>query len=79
MSLPSCFHSIDWYDLIDPLAYSEVLRLIMDKKQLIGTIKRILRTEADLSFLSQLKECELETLLASVRDCVENSGDGVIR
>jgi hypothetical protein len=48
----------------------------MDKKQLIETIKRILRTEADLSFLSQLKETDLETLLASVRDRVENIGNG---
>ncbi len=51
----------------------------MDKKQLIETINRILGTEADLSFLSQLKKSEIETLLAAVRDGVENKGGGAIR
>lgn len=45
----------------------------MDKEQLIETIQRILRTEADLTFLSQLKESEIETLVACVRDRVEQT------
>ena len=45
----------------------------MDKKQLIETIKRILRTEADLGFLTQLKESEIEMLVACVRDRVEQT------
>ncbi len=39
----------------------------MTKEKLIETIKRILNTDADLSFLMQLKIPDLETLLASIR------------
>ncbi len=46
----------------------------MTKEQLIEILQRILKTEADLSFLMQLKKPELETLIACVRDRVDHSG-----
>ena len=42
----------------------------MTKEQLIETLVRILATDVDLSFLFELKETELETLVACVRDRV---------
>ncbi len=45
----------------------------MDKKQLIAIIQRILKTEIDLSFLLQLTQQELETLVACIRDGLNNS------
>jgi hypothetical protein len=39
----------------------------MTKDQLIETIKKILSTENDLSFLLKLEKPELETLVASIR------------
>ena len=51
----------------------------MNKEQLIETLLRILNTDVDLSFLLQLKKSEIETLVACVRDGVENKGGGVIR
>ncbi len=39
----------------------------MTKEELIETIQRILSTEVDLKFLLQLKQQELETLLACIR------------
>ena len=42
----------------------------MNKDDLIKTIKRILKTDTDLDFLNQLKETELETLVACIRDAV---------
>ncbi len=38
----------------------------MTKEELIETIQRILSTEADLKFLLQLNQQELETLLACI-------------
>jgi len=43
---------------------------VMNKKQLIETLQRILSTDIDISFLLQLKENDLESLLACVRDRV---------
>ena len=40
----------------------------MGKQELIKTITRILRPDCDLKFLLLLKEKELETLLACIRD-----------
>jgi hypothetical protein len=40
----------------------------MGKQELIKTITRILMPDYDLKFLLQLKEKELETLLACIRD-----------
>ncbi len=39
----------------------------MTKEKLIETLKRILKTDANLTFLLQLKKTELETLLACIR------------
>jgi hypothetical protein len=39
----------------------------MDKEQLVETIKRILNTDSDLSFLLRLRTSELERLVACVR------------
>jgi hypothetical protein len=46
----------------------------MTKEKLIEIIQRLLKTEIDLSFLLQLKKSELETMVACVRDRVEQVG-----
>ena len=43
----------------------------MTKEKLIETIKRILKTDTDLNFLTKLDEKELETFVACIRDRVE--------
>ena len=45
----------------------------MTKEKLIETIKRILDTDVDLDFLSKLNQTELETLIACIRDRVEQN------
>ena len=40
--------------------------------KLIDTIKRLLNVEDDLSFLEKLTEKELETLIAFIRDRLDN-------
>jgi hypothetical protein len=45
----------------------------MTKKKLLETIKRILDTEVELGFLLQLKESEIETLVACIRERVERA------
>ena len=47
----------------------------MTREQLIDIIKRLLETDADLDFLSKLSKSELETLVAAVRNKVENFGE----
>ncbi|MCD4718196.1 MAG: hypothetical protein K8R45_15825 [Desulfobacterales bacterium] len=47
----------------------------MTKEKLIEIVQGILKTEADLSFLLQLKKSELETLVACIRDRVEEIGN----
>jgi hypothetical protein len=42
----------------------------MTKEKLIETIKRILDTDVDLDFLSELNLKDLETLIACIRDRV---------
>ena len=44
----------------------------MTKEKLIEIIKGILATDVDLNFLRQLKETELETLVACVRERVDH-------
>ncbi len=44
----------------------------MTKEQLIEALVRILDTAVDLGFLFELKETELETLVACVRDRMDN-------
>jgi hypothetical protein len=39
----------------------------MTKEKLIETIQRLLKTDADLSFLLALNKSEIETLLACIR------------
>ena len=43
----------------------------MTKEKLIEILRGLLNTDADLSFLLQLKKDELETLVACVSDRVE--------
>jgi hypothetical protein len=47
----------------------------MSKEKLIEIIKKILNTDADLSFLMLLKVKELETLVACVRERVDRIGN----
>ena len=44
----------------------------MKKEFLIEMLKRVLKTDADLEFLLKLNVSELETLIACIRDGVEN-------
>jgi len=46
----------------------------MTKQKLIEIIQNILKTDADLNFLHQLEEGELETMVACIRDRVEEVG-----
>jgi hypothetical protein len=43
----------------------------MNKFNLLEIIQRLLKTNADLEFLLQLSESQLETLAACIRDRVE--------
>jgi len=47
----------------------------MTKEKLIQTVQRVLKTDADLKFLSKLTESEIETLVACIRDRVEHNRD----
>jgi len=42
----------------------------MTKDQLVAKIKELLKTDADLEFLLELKKKEIETLTACIRDRV---------
>lgn len=44
----------------------------MTKEELIEKIKKILKTDSDLSFLLQLKQGDVETLISCIRDRVDN-------
>ena len=46
----------------------------MTKEELIDIISNILNTDIDLSFLVQLKKNELETLVACIRERVDQAG-----
>ena len=46
----------------------------MSKEKLIEILKGILITDVDLSFLMQLKTQEIETLVACVRERVDQIG-----
>ena len=43
----------------------------MTKEKLVEKIKELLKTDNDLNFLFELKEPELETLVACIRDRVD--------
>lgn len=45
----------------------------MTKEELIQIVQGLLKTEADLTFLLQLKKPELETLVACIRDRVDQT------
>ena len=45
----------------------------MTKEKLIEIMQGILKTDVDLSFLLQLKERELETLVACIRERVDQA------
>lgn len=45
----------------------------MGKQKLINIIQKVLNTDCDLGFLSQLQEKDIETLVACIRDRVENN------
>ena len=47
----------------------------MTKEKLIEIMQGILKTDVDLSFLLQLKERELETLVACIRERVDQAKD----
>ena len=47
----------------------------MEKTKLIEIIKKLLYADTDLSFLEKLKNSELETLVACIRDRVDNLGN----
>lgn len=47
----------------------------MTKEELIKKIVEILKTDLDLNFLTILKEEELETLIACIRDRVDQLGE----
>ncbi|MBC8175981.1 MAG: hypothetical protein H8E19_01145 [Deltaproteobacteria bacterium] len=42
------------------------------KNELVEKIRELLKTDFDLSFLLQLKKKEVETLIACIRDRVDN-------
>jgi len=42
----------------------------MTKDQLVAKIKELLKTDADMEFLLDLKKKEIETLIACIRDRV---------
>jgi len=44
----------------------------MTKEELVGKIGELLKTDNDLRFLLQLKRKEIETLIACIRDKVDN-------
>ena len=48
----------------------------MTKDQLIETIKKLLATDHDLSFLMKLAENEIETLVATIRGRIDREIHG---
>lgn len=46
----------------------------MTKEKLVRIIQGLLKTEVDLGFLLQVKKSDLETLVACIRDRVEQVG-----
>ena len=47
----------------------------MTKEKLVEKIKELLKTDMDLPFLLELKKEEIETLVACIRDRVDNPGE----
>lgn len=47
----------------------------MTKEKMIETIQRLLKTDIDLEFLLSLRERDIETLVACIRDRVDQGKD----
>ena len=47
----------------------------MTKEKLVEKIRVLLNTDRDLGFLLELKKAEIETLIACIRDRVDNVGE----
>jgi hypothetical protein len=77
-SHPPCFSSVP-IQAIEPVDRERdfgLFRYGMTKDQLVETIKKILDTDHDLSFLGRLSETELETLAATIRGRVDRDTHG---
>jgi hypothetical protein len=48
----------------------------MRKEKLVDLLRKILKTDASLDFLSKLGPGELETLIACIRDRIEHEKGG---
>lgn len=48
-----------------------MLNHILDKKDLLDIIKKLLKTDTDLNFLSNLPECDLKTLVGCIWERLE--------
>jgi len=46
----------------------------MDKAELLEIIKKLLKTDVDLDFLSELPESDLETLVVCIRERCDQLG-----
>lgn len=46
---------------------------VLDKKDLLEIIKKLLKTDADLDFLSNLPEDDLKTLVGCIRERLEQA------
>jgi hypothetical protein len=46
----------------------------MTRKQLVETIRKLLKTEDDLQFLLKLEQKEIETFVATIRDRMDQAG-----
>ena len=47
----------------------------MNKEKLVEKIKELLKTDMNLRFLLELNKEEIETLVACIRDRVDNQGE----
>ena len=47
----------------------------MTKEKLVEKIKELLKADVDLGFLLELKKTEIETLIASIRDRVDQKNE----
>jgi len=73
---PLCFGDVSRAPFvpIDRLRGFGLFKLVMTKEKLIEIIKTLLKTDADLGFLFQLKEKELEKLVACIRRRTDQIG-----
>ncbi len=63
--------------LVDPKyypVYSIFTMVNITKEKLVEILRGLLETDADLGFLMGLKKTEIETLVASIRNRVEEVG-----